>query len=194
MPSVSDPGYRIVARAISQGVMVRVLPGPSAVLAALAVSGLPVDRFCFEGFLPRQSGARKKALAQLSAETRTMVFFEAPHRIAETLVDMQSVFGSDRLAAVCRELTKTYEEVKRGELSELVNWAQGDIKGEITIVVSGTIVHIHDDPEQWLDLVAEHVAQGESSRDAISAVAQHFGVSRRDVYETVMASRRMEPS
>src|SRR5215510_10769660 len=131
MPSVSDPGYRIVAAAIEADLPIRVLPGPSAVLAALAVSGLPVDRFCFEGFLPRKAGERRARLAELAAEPRTCVYFEAPHRLAESLAAMADAFGGDRGAAVCRELTKTYEEVKRGPLSELAAWAAEGVKGEI---------------------------------------------------------------
>ncbi len=138
MPSVSDPGYRLVAAAIEAGIDVSVLPGPSAVVAALAVSGLPVDRFCFEGFLPRKAGDRRRALAGLATEPRTLVFFEAPHRIAASLADLVTAFGADRGAAVCRELTKTYEEVKRGTLGELAEWAtEGEVRGEITLVIAG---------------------------------------------------------
>ncbi len=137
MPSVSDPGYRLVAAAVEAGVRVTCVPGPSAVLMALAVSGLPVDRFCFEGFLPRKPGERAEALAELREERRTMVFFEAPHRLAETLAAMADAFGPDRRAAVCRELTKTYEEVRRGTLAELVDVGRGRRQGEITVVVAG---------------------------------------------------------
>jgi len=132
MPSVSDPGYRLVAAAVEAGIAVTVLPGPSAVVAALAVSGLPVDRFCFEGFLPRKGGDRRRALAGLAKEPRTVVFFEAPHRLAATLTDCVAVLGADRRAAVCRELTKTYEEVRRGSLGDLLAWAEaGEVRGEI---------------------------------------------------------------
>src|SRR3954453_10381452 len=131
MPSVSDPGYRLVAAAVAAGVRVSAVPGPSAVLTALAVSGLPVDRFCFEGFLPRKAGERSRALAALADEPRTMVFFEAPHRVAVALAAMAECFGGERRAAVCRELTKTYEEVVRAPLAELVAWAEaGDVRGE----------------------------------------------------------------
>ena len=119
MPSVSDPGYRLVAAAVEAGVPVTAVPGPSAVLTALALSGLPVDRFCFEGFLPRKAGERARRLAELAAEPRTMVFFEAPHRLAAALTAMADGLGADRPAAVCRELTKTYEEVRRAGLAEL---------------------------------------------------------------------------
>ncbi len=137
MPSVSDPGYRLVAGAVEAGVPVSGLPGPSAVLLALALSGLAVDRFCFEGFLPRKAGERAARLGGLVAEPRTMVFFEAPHRIEPTLTAMADAFGPDRAAALCRELTKTYEEVRRGPLGELAASVADGVKGEITLVVAG---------------------------------------------------------
>ncbi|MGB3258008.1 MAG: 16S rRNA (cytidine(1402)-2'-O)-methyltransferase, partial [Ornithinimicrobium sp.] len=137
MPSVSDPGYRLVSEAVSHGIPVTCVPGPSAVLMALAVSGLPVERFCFEGFLPRKSGQRERMIADLAEEKRTMVFFEAPHRLATMLAALAHGLGQDRPAAVCRELTKTYEEVKRGGLGELAEWATEGVRGEITIVVAG---------------------------------------------------------
>ena len=137
MPSVSDPGYRLVAAALEAGVDVIAVPGPSAVLTALAVSGLPVDRFCFEGFLPRKAGERARRLADLAAEQRTMVFFEAPHRTETALAAMAEAFGADRPAAVCRELTKTHEEVRRGPLADLVAWAADGVRGEVTVVVAG---------------------------------------------------------
>src|SRR6187402_2079487 len=139
MPSVSDPGYRLVAAAVAAGVPVTAVPGPSAVLTALAVSGLPVDRFCFEGFLPRKAGERSRRLAALAREERTMVFFEAPHRTEAALTAMADALGSDRAAAVCRELTKTHEEVRRGPLAELAAWAADGIRGEVTIVVAGAV-------------------------------------------------------
>lgn len=137
MPSVSDPGYRLVAAAVERGIKVTAVPGPSAVLTALAVSGLPVDRFCFEGFLPRKAGERLSRLREVADERRTLVYFEAPHRLDDTLAAMAEVFGADRRAAVCRELTKTYEEVKRGPLGELAPWAAEGVRGEITVVVEG---------------------------------------------------------
>src|SRR3954452_16343342 len=124
MPLVSDPGYRLVAAATAEGLPVTVVPGPSAALAALAVSGLPADRWVFEGFLPRRGADRRRRLADLTAERRTIVFFEAPHRVAATLTDLAVAFGAERPAAVCRELTKTYEEVRRGPLGELATWAE----------------------------------------------------------------------
>ena len=137
MPSVSDPGYRLVAAAVEAGVRVTCVPGPSAVLTALALSALPVDRFCFEGFLPRKAGERARSLAGLAEDPRTLVFFEAPHRLAASLAAMASAFGADRPAAVCRELTKTYEEVRRGALGDLAAWAEAGVRGEITVVVQG---------------------------------------------------------
>ncbi len=137
MPSVSDPGYRLVAAAVERGIRVTAVPGPSAVLTALAVSGLPVDRFCFEGFLPRKQGERLSRLREVAADRRTLVYFEAPHRIDDTLAAMAEVFGGQRRAAVCRELTKTYEEVRRGPLEELARWAAEGVRGEITVVVEG---------------------------------------------------------
>ena len=137
MPSVSDPGYRLVAAAVEAGVRVTAVPGPSAVLTALAVSGLPVDRFCFEGFLPRKSGERPRRLRELAAEPRTLVFFESPHRTEASLAALAEAFGADRPAAVCRELTKTHEEVVRGPLGELAAWAADGVRGEVTLVVAG---------------------------------------------------------
>jgi len=137
MPSVSDPGYRLVAAAVEQGIRVTSVPGPSAVLTALAVSGLPVDRFCFEGFPPRKPGERRRVLANLRDERRTMVFFESPHRTEATLAAMAEAFGADRPAAVCRELTKTHEEVRRAGLADLATWAADGVRGEVTIVVQG---------------------------------------------------------
>src|SRR5262245_8771477 len=138
MPGISDPGYRLVRDAIDAGITVTVLPGPSAVTAAVAVSGLPIDRFCFEGFVPRKAGERSRRLGGLRDERRTMVFFESPRRLARTLADMAAAFGPDRRAAVCRELTKTHEEIRRGTLAELEQWAAEGVLGEITLVIAGT--------------------------------------------------------
>ncbi len=137
MPSVSDPGYRLVAAAVERDIKVTAVPGPSAVLTALALSGLPVDRFCFEGFLPRKAGERLSRLREVAGERRTLVYFEAPHRLDYTLAAMAEVFGAERRAAVCRELTKTYEEIKRGPVGELAEWAAEGVRGEITVVVEG---------------------------------------------------------
>ncbi len=185
MPSVSDPGYRLVAAAVAAGVPVTVIPGPSAVLAALAVSGLPVDRFCFEGFAPRKSGERASRFAQLAAEPRTMVFFESPHRTAATLEAMVAAFGPDRPAAACRELTKTHEEVRRGPLAELAAWAAAGVRGEVTLVVSGADSAADLGDDELVALVAERERTGESRRDAIAAVAQATGARRRRVYAAV---------
>ncbi len=189
MPTVSDPGYRVVQEAISRDVKVTVLPGPSAVLAALAVSGLAVDRFSFEGFLPRKSGERKKFLAQLVTDQRTMVFFEAPHRLAETLVDFAEVFGDERQAVVCRELTKTYEEIIRGNFAELIIWSDREILGEITLVVSGSEPVLITDPTQWVELVQTRVKLGLSQRDAIAEVAKELQVPKRSVYDAVLTDK-----
>jgi len=183
MPSVSDPGYRIVAAAIEAGTRVTAVPGPSAVLTALALSGLATDRFCFEGFLPRKAGPRRAALAELVAERRTMVFFEAPHRLAEMLADAATVLGSERRAAVCRELTKTYEEVRRGGLSELASWAADGVLGEITVVVAGVPASERRTLAEALAEVRQRVAEGEKRSAAAAAVAAQTGHDRHELYD-----------
>jgi 16S rRNA (cytidine1402-2'-O)-methyltransferase len=187
MPSVSDPGYRLVAAAVEAGVRVTAVPGPSAVLTALAVSGLPVDRFCFEGFLPRKKGERARRLDALAAEERTMVFFEAPHRTAAVLEAMVEAWGGERAAAVCRELTKTHEEVRRGPLAELVDWAVEGVRGEVTIVVAGVPAgpSIDNDEGSLRDAVARREEAGMSRKDAIVEVAKQAGVPKREVYNLV---------
>ncbi len=188
MPSVSDPGYRLVAAAVERGIVVTAVPGPSAVLTALAVSGLPVDRFCFEGFLPRKAGERSRRLASLAAEPRTMVFFEAPHRTEVALAAMASAFGDDRRGAVCRELTKTHEEVRRGGLADLAAWAADGVRGEVTIVVEGATAatDLPTDPASLAALVAEAQDEGGLTRkDAILDVARRTGLPKRDVYDAV---------
>jgi 16S rRNA (cytidine1402-2'-O)-methyltransferase len=182
MPSVSDPGYRLVAAAIADGIAVTCVPGPSAVTTALALSGLPTDRFCFEGFLPRKQGERRARLAELAREARTMVFFEATHRIAETLADMAAAFGEDRRAALCRELTKTYEEVVRGSLASL---AGGAYKGEITLVVAGFTRGAMDESAVRAEL-ASLIGGGMSKRDAATQTAEKYGLSKRDVYRMTL--------
>jgi 16S rRNA (cytidine1402-2'-O)-methyltransferase len=195
MPTVSDPGYRLVALAIEAGVKVSVLPGPSAVLAALAVSGLPVDRFCFEGFLPRKSGERATRLAELAGEPRTMVFFEAPHRLHAMVTALVDSMGPDRRAAVCRELTKTYEEIKRGSLGELQEWSATEPRGEITVVVAGAdasqrrVAAGLDTAEEWVAAVAGLEATGLDRKAAIASVAKEAAVPRRDVYAAVVSAR-----
>jgi 16S rRNA (cytidine1402-2'-O)-methyltransferase len=187
MPSVSDPGYRLVAAAVEADVRVTAVPGPSAVLTALAVSGLPVDRFCFEGFLPRKAGERGRRLRDLAAEQRTLVFFEAPHRTAATLTAMAEAWGDDRPAAVCRELTKTYEEVRRGPLAELAAWAAEGVRGEVTIVVQGAppAAAISTDGASLRAAVAAREDEGMSRKDAILDVARLAGVPKREVYQAV---------
>lgn len=192
MPSVSDPGYRLVAAAIEAGVRVTAVPGPSAALTALALSGLPVDRFCFEGFLPRKAGERGRVLAANADEPRTMIYFEAPHRLAETLAAMADAFGADRAAAVCRELTKTYEEVKRGRLADLAAWAADGVRGEITVVVAGAEPkRLGEDatPEELAELVAAREAAGEHRKAAIAAVAVETGVPKRVVFDAVVHAK-----
>jgi 16S rRNA (cytidine1402-2'-O)-methyltransferase len=172
-------------------VRVTAVPGPSAVLTALAVSGLPVDRFCFEGFLPRKAGERARALAELAGERRTLVFFEAPHRVDATLAALAEAFGEGRRAAVCRELTKTYEEVVRGTLAELVAWAEGGTaRGEITLVVEGAGEPAAVDPADLVGLVQEQVGAGVRLKDACAAVAAAHGASKRELYDAVLAARR----
>ncbi|MFI1397429.1 16S rRNA (cytidine(1402)-2'-O)-methyltransferase [Streptomyces sp. NPDC020681] len=191
MPSVSDPGYRLVAAAVEKDIKVTAVPGPSAVLTALALSGLPVDRFCFEGFLPRKAGERLSRLREVAAERRTLVYFEAPHRLDDTLTAMAEVFGPMRRAAVCRELTKTYEEVKRGGLGELAAWAAEGVRGEITVVVEGA-------PESGpADLDAAELVRrvqvreeaGERRKEAIAAVATEAGLPKREVFDAVVAAK-----
>ncbi len=181
MPSVSDPGYRLVAAAVAEGIAVTSVPGPSAVLTALAVSGLPVDRFCFEGFLPRKAGERRRRLESLAGEPRTMVFFEAPHRTEVALAAMAEVLGADRSAAVCRELTKTHEEVRRGGLATLAAWAAEGVRGEVTIVVAGAVATVPDD----VDLAALVAAEALPKKEAIGVVAKRLGLPKREVYDAV---------
>ncbi len=192
MPSVSDPGYRLVAAAVAGGFGVTVLPGPSAVLAALAVSGLPVARFCFEGFLPRKAGERAEALERLGDEQRSMVFFEAPHRLSETLDALVVAFGPDRPAAICRELTKTYEETVRGPLADLRIWAEREVLGEITIVVGGALAsRSPEQPQLLAALVAvneEH--RGLSRKEAIARVAKDNQVPKRVVFDAMIAAKK----
>lgn len=192
MPSVSDPGYRLVDAAIAAGIAVRVIPGPSAVTTAIAVSGLPVDRFTFEGFLPRRAGERTRTLEALAAEPRTMVFFEAPHRTQETLEAMRDAFGPERRCAVCRELTKTYEEIVRGTLADACAWADREILGEVTIVVSGRSAEVLGEvtPERLVAEVEARVAAGADRKEAIVEVAKALGVPRREVYDAVVAAKR----
>ncbi|WP_458682064.1 16S rRNA (cytidine(1402)-2'-O)-methyltransferase [Prescottella equi] len=188
MPSVSDPGYRLVAACVEKDLPVTCLPGPSAVTTALALSGLPVERFCFDGFPPRKQGQRRTWFETLKTEPRACVFFEAPHRLAACLADAVEVLGGTRRAAVCRELTKTYEEVRRGTLAELAGWAVDGARGEITVVLEGAQM-VAADPEDLVAEVERLVADGARLKDACAQVATE-GVSKRELYETVLASRR----
>ncbi len=189
MPSVSDPGYRLVAAAVEAGLAVTAVPGPSAVLTALALSGLPVDRFCFEGFLPRKPGERSRRLTELAAEPRTMVFFEAPHRLAVALAAMADGLGDDRRAAVCREMTKTYEEVRRGGLRELATWAADGVRGEVTVVVAGAGPVEAVQPQDLVAEVERLVGAGVRLKEATAEIAGRHGVSRRVLYDAVLAAR-----
>ncbi|ACZ22940.1 conserved hypothetical protein TIGR00096 [Sanguibacter keddieii DSM 10542] len=190
MPSVSDPGYRVVTRAIERGLPVTSAPGPSAVLTALAVSGLPTDRFCFEGFPPRKPGERARTFELLADERRTMVFFESPHRVDQTLAAMAQAFGADRPAAVCRELTKTYEEVLRGGLGELAETAaQEQLRGEISIVVSGAPQRETATTAELVAEVLSRVAGGERLKEAVAGVADAAGVHKRELYAAALAAK-----
>jgi 16S rRNA (cytidine1402-2'-O)-methyltransferase len=188
MPSVSDPGYRLVVAAVEAGVKVTCVPGPSAVLMALAVSGLPVDRFCFEGFPSRKAGERLRGFRSMAQERRTMIFFEAPHRLGSTLAAMAVAFGPARPAAVCRELTKTYEEVRRGGLADLAAWASAGVKGEITVVVGGAPAVVTDLQTEVAGIQAR-VAAGERLKEVCAEVAAATGLSRKDLYNAVLAAR-----
>jgi 16S rRNA (cytidine1402-2'-O)-methyltransferase len=190
MPSISDPGYRLVAAAWDAGLPVTAVPGPSAVITALALSGLPSDRFSFEGFLPRKAGERARALAELATEKRTMVFFESVHRLTDALTAMVTAFGADRPAALCRELTKTYEEVRRGPLGEIAAGA-ADVRGEVTLVVAGAADDAAPvlDPAALADEVQAAVDAGATRRDAVDAVAARRGLARRVVYAAATARR-----
>ncbi|MEU0251998.1 16S rRNA (cytidine(1402)-2'-O)-methyltransferase [Streptomyces sp. NPDC006184] len=192
MPSVSDPGYRLVAAAVERDIRVTAVPGPSAVLTALALSGLPVDRFCFEGFLPRKAGERLSRLREVADERRTLVYFEAPHRLDDTLAAMAEVFGAGRRAAVCRELTKTYEEVRRGPLDELARWAAEGVRGEITVVVEGAPDTGPEEvgPAELVRRVRDREEAGERRKEAIAAVAAEAGLPKRVVFDAVVAAKR----
>jgi 16S rRNA (cytidine1402-2'-O)-methyltransferase len=188
MPSVSDPGYRLVAACIAEDLPVTCLPGPSAVTTALALSGLPCDRFCFEGFAPRKPGERHRWLTALITEPRTAVFFESPHRIASTLADAAEVLGADRQAAVCRELTKTYEEVRRGGLAELAEWAAQGVRGEITVVLAPAAEVATDLPALVVQVQAR-VDAGERLKTVVAEIAEAAGVSKKSLYDASLENR-----
>lgn len=189
MPAISDPGYVLVRAAIAADVGVTVIPGPSAVVTALALSGMPTDRFTFEGFLPRRGGERRRALTALAAEQRTMVFFESPHRLAASLLDLAAALGPDRRVAVARELTKLHEEVRRGTATELAEWAEGGVKGEIVIVVEPA-APTSVDPADGVARVQQLVADGTRLKDAAAEVAAATGLSQRDLYEGALAAKQ----
>ena len=189
MPVVSDPGYRLVAAAAAEDLPVTCVPGPSAVTTALAVSGLPSDRFCFEGFLPRKPGERRARLSALQAERRTAVLFEAPHRLAASLADMVEVLGAERRAVVCRELTKTHEEVRRGGLAELAAWASTGVRGEVTVVLAGAPEQAELAADDLAGAVSVREQAGLSRKDAIAAVASESGRPRREVYDAVVKAK-----
>lgn len=191
MPTVSDPGFRVVARAAERDVAVSVLPGPSAALTALAGSGLPTDRFTFEGFLPRKAGERRQRLAELAGEERTMLFYEAPHRIEATVQALVEAFGSERRAVLARELTKVYEEYRRGDLGSLLDSVREDApRGEIVLVVAGSAPEAPAAPEELVGDVEQLVGQGERLKDACARIAEARRVSKRDLYQAVLASRQ----
>ncbi|GJF04501.1 MULTISPECIES: 16S rRNA (cytidine(1402)-2'-O)-methyltransferase [Pseudonocardia] len=189
MPAVSDPGYRLVAAAAAEDLPVTCLPGPSAVTTALVLSGLPCERFCFDGFAPRRSGERRRWLATLAAERRAVVFFDSPNRLADTLREAVDVLGPDRAAAVCRELTKRYEEVVRGSLAELAEWAAGEVRGEITVVLAGADAAEAPSVESLVPEVQARVDDGERLKDAVAAVAAATNTSKRDLYNAALAAR-----
>lgn len=188
MPTISDPGFALVRACSEHGVEIQVVPGPSSVIAALAVSGLPTDRFCFEGFIPRKSGERKKYFQKLASENRTMIFFESPHRVTESLEDAASVFGSDRKASLSRELTKKFEETLRGTLAELAIRAK-ELKGEMVMVIAGA-EQTPIAPEVLIDKVLALRAEGISLKDAARAVANEYGASTSELYDLALKSNQ----
>jgi 16S rRNA (cytidine1402-2'-O)-methyltransferase len=193
MPTISDPGYRLARDAMAEQLEVKVIPGPSAPVMAIALSGLATDRFTFEGFTPRALGARQATFEALRFEERTMVFFEAPHRLVESLQDAKTIFGNNRRGAICREMTKTYEETIRGSLAELLQWAQGkEVLGEITLVIAGAEVGTAEkSSEEMVARVREFEAAGMDRKSAISTVADEFDLPKRIVYAAVVDANKM---
>lgn len=192
MPTVSDPGFQLVRACTEAGIQVTVVPGPSAVLAALAVSGLPTDRFTFEGFLPRKAGDRKRAFTELLTETRTMVFFESPHRILDSLQDAAEIFGATRPATVSRELTKKFEHTERGTLAELIEWAKTEPKGEMVLVIAGGAAKVAaatDLVQQVLQLADE----GLGLKAAVAEIASANGASKSELYSLALEARKQQP-
>ena len=188
-PGISDPGYRLIRAALALNIQIKVLPGPSAVTTALLLSGLPTDRFCFEGFPPRTKTAREKWFKDLAQEQRTIIFFEAPHRMVESLIDAQTAFGANRKGVICREMSKHYEEVIRGSIAELITWAESkDILGEITMVVEGFDPGtLQFSSEELIRLVIEQENAGESRKEAIAQVAKQNGVAKRVVFDAMVS-------
>jgi 16S rRNA (cytidine1402-2'-O)-methyltransferase len=189
MPTVSDPGFLLVRAAVKAGVAVTIIPGPSAVLSALAVSGLPTDRFTFEGFLPRKTGDRKKAFESLAREPRTMVFFESPHRILESLEDAAAVLGVERQASVSRELTKKFEHTERGTLPELVEWAKSEPKGEMVLVIAGAQV-VEAKSEDLVQQVLALIEDGVGLKQAVAEIAGAAGAGKSELYQSVLEARK----
>lgn len=186
MPAISDPGYLVVRAAIAAGVDLEVIPGPSALLGALVLSGLTTDRFAFDGFLPRKGGERSKRLAEVAAEKRTVVLYEAPHRVARTLADLAEVCGGDRRVALVRELTKLYEEVWRGTLAEAITHvAEHEPRGEYVLIVEGAPERVTDIADVEAELRAA-IAAGASKKDASAEVATRHGLRKRDLYELAL--------
>ncbi len=193
MPTISDPGFRLARDAMAQNIEVKVIPGPSAPVMAVALSGLATDRFSFEGFTPRAVGARQAAFESLRFEERTMVFFEAPHRLVESLEDALAIFGSKRRGAICREMTKTYEETIRGSLAELLEWAQSkEVLGEITLVIAGAEIGTAEkSADQMVSRVRDFEAAGMDRKSAIATVADEFDLPKRIVYAAVVDANKM---
>ena len=189
MPTVSDPGYRVAHAAAAAGYELTVLPGPSAVTAALALSGLASDRFAFEGFLSRKAGERQRQLAELATERRTLVFFEAPHRIAETTATIAEVFGSERRAALCREISKTYEEVIRGSIGEIAQRCTSEVRGELTLVVEGNLSTADVSDADIVASVTALIADGVERKAAIAEVAARYAIPKRRVFDLMVAAK-----
>ncbi|MDO5076349.1 16S rRNA (cytidine(1402)-2'-O)-methyltransferase [Corynebacterium sp.] len=188
MPSVSDPGFALIDAAHTHGIPVTCFPGPSAVPTALALSGLPVGKFCFEGFAPRKDGARRNWLEELRTERRAVCFFESPHRLAETLAVAAEVLGGERQAAVARELTKMFEQVRRGSLAELAQWAAEGVKGEITVVIEGARPAA-EDVASLVPMVVERVAAGERLKAVCTELAARYKVSKKELYDAAVTAR-----
>ena len=189
MPTVSDPGFLLVRAAVKAKIPVTIIPGPSAVLSALAVSGLPTDRFTFEGFLPRKSGDRRKTFESLLREPRTMVFFESPHRILESLEDAAAIFGAERQASVSRELTKKFEHTERGALPELVEWAKSEPKGEMVLVMAGAVI-AEAKSEDLVQQVLALIEDGIGLKQAVAEIAGAAGAGKSELYQAVLEARK----